>query len=275
VACGVARVIRGAMSNVISFARSATNTIINSPVVKTVTKLYNDAYKAYDSMAGWQKAVIGTVGFTAFAVTGGGVAATATMAAMSLATGALTGGIQYAFTAMETGTWDNNQFVEYVVNGAVNDYGLAGAFAGITGVARYIVNNRGRLPSLRDETGEVGFESGSKADTLAQNRINGKAYELQEFSKFSSQNSNAVEQVTIKTKSGVRTRVDAIGIDANGNVVINEFKSSITAPLTNNQKIAFPEIMESGGVVVGKGKGIFRGGYQIPAGTQIKIIRPQ
>ncbi|MBE6839017.1 MAG: hypothetical protein E7507_05680 [Ruminococcus sp.] len=76
-------------------------------------------------------------------------------------------------------------------------------------------------------------------------------------------------------KKGMRTCVDAIGIDSNGNIVINEFKSSATAPLTNNQKNAFPEILKSGGIVVGKGKGIFRGEYKIPPGTEVKIIRPQ
>ena len=116
---------------------------------------------------------------------------------------------------------------------------------------------------------------GSKADVLAQNRANGRAFEQQEFAKFSSQNNNAVEQITVKTSSGVRTRVDAIGLDANGNVVINEYKSSLTAPLTSNQKIAFPEIFESGATVVGKGKGIFSGGYQIPPGTKVTIIRPE
>ena len=116
---------------------------------------------------------------------------------------------------------------------------------------------------------------GSKADVLAQNRANGRAFEQQEFAKFSSQNNNAVEQITVKTSSGVRTRVDAIGLDANGNVVINEYKSSLTAPLTDNQKIAFPEIFESGATVVGKGKGIFSGGYQIPSGTKVTIIRPE
>lgn len=60
----------------------------------------------------------------------------------------------------------------------------------------------------------------------------------------------------------------------NGNVVIQEYKSSLTAPLTNNQARAFPEIFENGGVVVGNGKGIFTGGYQIPAGTEVKIVRP-
>ena len=116
---------------------------------------------------------------------------------------------------------------------------------------------------------------GSKADVLAQNRAKGRTFEQQEFAKFKSQNKNAVEQITVKTSSGVRTRVDAIGLDANGNVVINEYKSSLTAPLTDNQKIAFPEIFESGATVVGNGKGIFSGGYQIPPGTKVTIIRPE
>ncbi|MCI8892979.1 hypothetical protein AALA79_20860 [Lachnospiraceae bacterium 64-25] len=34
----------------------------------------------------------------------------------------------------------------------------------------------------------------------------------------------------------------------------------------------YPET--GGGAVVGNGKGIFTGGYQIPAGTLINIIRP-
>ena len=116
---------------------------------------------------------------------------------------------------------------------------------------------------------------GSKAEILARNRANGRAYEQQEFAKFSSQHNHAVKQITVKTSSGVRTRVDAIGLDANGKVVIHEYKSSLTAPLTNNQKIAFPEIFESGATVVGRGKGIFSGGYQIPPGTKVKIIRPK
>lgn len=68
---------------------------------------------------------------------------------------------------------------------------------------------------------------------------------------------------------------NAIGLDKDtGNVVINEYKSSPTAPLTKNQKIGFPELKNGGGVVVGKGKGIFIGGYEIPTGTEVKIIRP-
>ena len=111
-------------------------------------------------------------------------------------------------------------------------------------------------------------------DVLEQNRINGRAFEQQEFAKFRQSYNDAVEQITIKTSSGIRTRVDAVGLDPQGNVVISEFKSSATAPLTQNQKRAFPELTENGGGVVGKGKGIFTGGYQIPEGTKVKIIRP-
>ena len=65
---------------------------------------------------------------------------------------------------------------------------------------------------------------------------------------FSQNCSDAVEQITIKTSSGVKTRVDAIGLDTNGNDVIQEYKSSLTAPLTNNQARAFQEIFENGGI---------------------------
>ena len=172
-----------------------------------------------------------------------------------------------------------SSYVEKSMTEATNSP-LAGFVVGsLTGIATYgtlseaeleVVNNVKRPQQL----GNVG-ESGSKADVLAQNRTNGRAFEQQEFAKFSSQNNNAVEQITVKTSSGVKTRVDAIGLDANGNVVINECKSSLTAPLTSNQKIAFPEIFESGATVVGKGKGIFSGGYQIPPGTKVTIIRPE
>ena len=109
---------------------------------------------------------------------------------------------------------------------------------------------------------------------MAKNRANGRAFEEAKMPEFSSGVNNAVEQVTIKTNQGTKIRVDAIGIDKNtGNVIINEFKSSATAPLTKNQIKGFPELQKSGGVVVGKGKGIFTGGYQIPP-TKVEIIRP-
>ncbi|GAB2022757.1 hypothetical protein RyT2_18310 [Pseudolactococcus yaeyamensis] len=118
----------------------------------------------------------------------------------------------------------------------------------------------------------------SKTDDVSQIRKNakqGQLFEQQEFPKFAEKTDNAVEQITIKTnKENVKIRVDAIGVDKNtGKVVINEFKSSNTAPLTPNQKIGFPDLELNGGQVVGKGKGAFTGGVEIPPVT-VEIIRP-
>ena len=100
-------------------------------------------------------------------------------------------------------------------------------------------------------------------------------YEKKEFAKFAKQYDDAVEQVTIKTADGTKVRVDAIGIDKKTKeIVIKEFKSSKTAPLTKNQRDGFPELKSGGGVVVGKGKGIFKGGFKIPKGTTVEVIRP-
>lgn len=102
----------------------------------------------------------------------------------------------------------------------------------------------------------------------------GRAFEQKSFKKFKATYTDAQEQITIKAANGIRTRVDAIGLDANGNVIIQEFKSSQTAPLTKNQRLAFSSIYEDGGVVVGKGKGIFTSGYIIPSDANIQIKRP-
>lgn len=85
---------------------------------------------------------------------------------------------------------------------------------------------------------------------------------------------NISEQITIKADNGVKTRVDFASKDLNGNVVLTEAKSSQTAPLTKNQKLAFPSIEKSGGTVVGKGKPDFPGGTKIPP-TKIYVIRPK
>ncbi|WP_242068267.1 hypothetical protein [Bacillus thuringiensis] len=66
------------------------------------------------------------------------------------------------------------------------------------------------------------------------------------------------EQITVQTKSGVRTRIDIGGKDANGEIDLVELKSSPTAPLTKNQKKAFPEIAESGAIVKSRNKPTFR-----------------
>lgn len=114
----------------------------------------------------------------------------------------------------------------------------------------------------------------SHAEQVKINKKNGAEFEKKCFKKFNKTVANAEQQITIETPSGIKTRVDAIGINKRtGDIVIQEYKSSITAPKTANQKIAFQEIFEHGGIVKGAGKGIFSGGFEIPSGIKVKIIR--
>ncbi|MGV6852757.1 MAG: hypothetical protein ACWA5R_11360 [bacterium] len=54
--------------------------------------------------------------------------------------------------------------------------------------------------------------------------------------------SGVVQQVTVNTQSGVRTRLDMVGWDASGSIRSTECKASATAPLTRNQRLGFPEM---------------------------------
>jgi len=68
-------------------------------------------------------------------------------------------------------------------------------------------------------------------------------------------------------------QLDVVSNAPSGDVNLREAKSSETAPLTDKQAAAFPEIKESGATVVGKGKPGFPGGTQIPP-TEVEVIRP-
>ncbi len=108
---------------------------------------------------------------------------------------------------------------------------------------------------------------------LEKNKQKGKAFEEASFDEFSKIKPEAAREVTVKTDSGVRTRIDMMGRDADGNISCVECKSSETAPLTRNQKLGFPEIEKTGATVVGKGKPGFTGGTRIPP-IRVDIIRP-
>ena len=105
------------------------------------------------------------------------------------------------------------------------------------------------------------------------NAAKGAAWEQQVVDTKEKTDANVVQQLTVKTNSGVRTRVDIASRDASGSPKLTEAKSSATAPLTRNQRAAFPEIARSGGTVVGQGKPGFPGGTQIPP-TTVDIVRP-
>ena len=121
-----------------------------------------------------------------------------------------------------------------------------------------------------------GYDKGSSsAETqLEKNKKKGEYFANKETENFKKEADNVEKEITIKSRDGTKTRVDAIGVDKDtGAVKIQEYKGSETAPLTKNQKTAFPQISETGGEVVGKGKGSFPGGTKIPP-TKVEIVRP-
>ena len=111
------------------------------------------------------------------------------------------------------------------------------------------------------------------AYNIAANKAKGDAHEAAVIADMKKTHTDVTTQVTVKTKSGTRTRLDAIGKGPGGVVAIDEAKASATAPLTRNQTIAHPDIATDGAVVVGAGKPGFPGGTVIPP-TTVRIVRP-
>lgn len=110
---------------------------------------------------------------------------------------------------------------------------------------------------------------------IVENAAKGAAFEAKVIDNLKQTQTGIVRQVTVRTESGVRTRLDAVGTDAStGAVKLTEAKSSATAPLTKNQKAALPEIAESGATVVGQGKPGVPGGTKIPP-TEVDVIRSE
>lgn len=114
---------------------------------------------------------------------------------------------------------------------------------------------------------------GTGNSQIKQNKANGEVYEKKVMANMSKTHSDVTQQITVKTQSGAKTRLDIVGTNKKtGKTEIVEVKASQTAPLTKNQKKAFPEIEQSGAKVVGKGKKPFTGGTHIPP-TQVQINR--
>jgi RHS repeat-associated protein len=114
----------------------------------------------------------------------------------------------------------------------------------------------------------------SKAEQLAANAKKGAAYESEVEQAFLRRGFEVGRQITIKTESGVSTRVDIMTRNpATGKIGCVECKSSATAPITTNQARAFPEIQISGGTITGAGKPGFPGGFSVPP-TRVDVLRP-
>lgn len=120
----------------------------------------------------------------------------------------------------------------------------------------------------------VNLTSAIHSQTVRENRRMGRKVESKQTKNFKHCHLKAQEQITIRTNAGTRFRIDAIGLRRSGKLDLTEIKSSETAPLTKNQRKGFEELRRGGGTVVGKGKGFFGNGYEIPKGTRVKVIRP-
>ncbi|MFV0393153.1 MAG: hypothetical protein ACK5LC_01970 [Coprobacillaceae bacterium] len=136
----------------------------------------------------------------------------------------------------------------------------------------YVKRNSNAGKNIRDR---LNWKAAS--DHFAALKEQGRNFELEKLDEFKKVATEVQEQITIVTNDGTKIVVDAIGYDkSTGALVIQEYKSSATAPFTDNQIAGFPELTANGGVIVGAGKGdIFVGGFPIPPGTEITIIRPK
>jgi hypothetical protein len=114
-----------------------------------------------------------------------------------------------------------------------------------------------------------------KKTLILKNAEKGRAFQKEIIKDLQTTQTGIREEITVVTKSGTKTRLDAIGKDSvTGQIKISEMKSSKTAPFTKHQKLAHPEIQTSGATVVGKGKDGYEGGTEIPP-TKIDVIRPE
>jgi hypothetical protein len=84
---------------------------------------------------------------------------------------------------------------------------------------------------------------------------------------------DVVPQIRLQAEDGTVTVLDYGSRGPNGRVKLTEAKGSETAPLTENQQIAIPQIQTTGGVVVGRGTEQFPSGTQIQP-TPVRVVRP-
>jgi len=123
-------------------------------------------------------------------------------------------------------------------------------------------------------SGPAATEESVATSAITTNAAKGAAFEQSVVKATESTDSNVVEQVNLKTQSGVKTRMDVVSTTESGKIRLQEAKSSATAPLTPNQAAAHPEIEQTGATVVGRGKPNYPGGTEIPP-TQVEVVRPK
>ena len=165
--------------------------------------------------------------------------------------------------------------------GAATVYGAAALGDAALGIATLGTSTRvgtavraGAVNLFRGAVSAIGDSKAvAAANQLAANRAAGVAFEQAVGAGLEQGRLTIGRQVTIGTESGIRTRLDFLARDpVTGQIGCIECKASQAAPLTPNQSLAFPQIEQSGGTILGAGKPGFPGGTQIPP-TAVQIIR--
>ena len=112
-----------------------------------------------------------------------------------------------------------------------------------------------------------------KVNNLKQNQTAGKEFKVAQTENFKQIASHVENRITIATIIDgqiKKVQVDAIGFDSNGKIRIQNYTAS--SNISSKRQAILDNIERNGGVIVGKGKGKFVGGVEIPKGTRINVI---
>ena len=113
-----------------------------------------------------------------------------------------------------------------------------------------------------------------KVNNLKQNQTVGKEFKVAQTENFKQIASHVENRITIATIIDgqiKKVQVDAIGFDSNGKIRIQDYTAS--SNISSKRQAILDNIERNGGVIVGKGKGKFVGGVEIPKGTRIDVIK--
>ena len=113
-----------------------------------------------------------------------------------------------------------------------------------------------------------------KVNNLKQNQTVGKEFKVAQTENFKQIANHVENRITIATTVDgqiKKVQVDAIGFDSNGKIRIQDYTAS--SNISSKRQAILDNIERNGGVIVGKGKGKFVGGVEIPKGTRIDVIK--
>jgi hypothetical protein len=137
------------------------------------------------------------------------------------------------------------------------------------------ITEREAAAGERRAASAIADENPEKPDLIKQleaNVLKGKEFERKIEETLIKKGVKYAKQVTIKSPNAPPTRIDFV-VWYEGKIYLIEARSGSPYP-RGNQKIAFPELAKSGGVIIGKGKEYFRGGMIIPP-TRVQIQTPK